>query len=296
MRALVQQLSGVSGDGKVWHSTYYTMPRRWTGPTVLTVVDLIHEQFPHLFSTPADELFRKQKRESVLAADAVICISQTTLQDLQQFYGRVTAKTHVVSLACSPAFRVLGHAEGASAGHAEKPFLLYVGDHQGHHKNFLSVLRAYSCWSQRKEFNLVTVGVPWSEGQIRYMEGLGIADRVHLVTDADDDTLCQLYNRASIFVYPSLWEGFGIPLLEAMACGCPVVASRIPSSLEVAGKCAIYFEPSDVDELLAALDVASVEGRNATRVQQGLERVQRFSWDQSARQTLEIYRALSHSS
>jgi len=122
---------------------------------------------------------------------------------------------------------------------------------------------------------------------------LGIQNRVHLLTDVDDEELCRLYDQADAFVYPSLYEGFGIPLLEAMACGCPVVASRIPSTIEVAGMCPVYFESAEVESLLAAFDMALSEGRDSERVRSGFERVKSYSWDKTAKQTLEVYYVLS---
>jgi alpha-1,3-rhamnosyl/mannosyltransferase len=107
--------------------------------------------------------------------------------------------------------------------------------------------------------------------------------------------LLRLYNQAVALVYPSLYEGFGIPLLEAMACGCPVIASRIPSTVEVAGEQPIYFEPVHLESLLAAFDLALAEGRNSERVRTGLEHAQDFSWDKTSSQVLEVYHALSNS-
>ena len=104
--------------------------------------------------------------------------------------------------------------------------------------------------------------------------------------------MCYLYNRALAFIYPSLYEGFGIPLLEAMACGCPIVASRIPSTIEVAGDCPVYFNPNDVEELISALDIIIPEGRNSKRTRSGLERVKKYSWQKTAEQTLEVYHSL----
>ena len=122
---------------------------------------------------------------------------------------------------------------------------------------------------------------------------LGVQDNVRLLTNVDDDTLRFLYNRAAAFIYPSLYEGFGIPLLEAMACGCPIVASKIPSTLEVAGDCPVYFEPENVASLVAALDEALIEGTDSGRVQSGLEHVKRYSWERTTKETLEVYRSLS---
>jgi glycosyltransferase involved in cell wall biosynthesis len=260
----------------------------------VTVVDMIHERFSHLFNTREDERFRRLKRQCILAADKVICISCATEHDVQEYLDISPQRTQVVELACSDSFRVIKSGAELAQDPTKDPYLLYVGM-RSRHKNYQLVLDAYSRWDRRTELSLITVGAPWSREELQHLQVLGIADRVHLLTDIDDDKLCQLYNQASAFVYPSLYEGFGIPLLEAMACGCPIVASRIPSTVEVAKECPIYFEPTESDDLIAALDVAIAEGRDSARVRAGLQSVQRFSWDEAARRTLEVYRALSKS-
>ncbi len=121
---------------------------------------------------------------------------------------------------------------------------------------------------------------------------LGIHNCVDLITDISDKELCQLYNRAAAFVFPSLYEGFGMPLLEAMACGCPVIASRIPATIEVAGDCPVYFEPTEQESLLAAFDIPLSESRESERTRAGLKRVEKYSWDATAKQTLGVYEAL----
>ena len=173
----------------------------------------------------------------------------------------------------------------------KRPFPLVIGGRYLY-KNFNGLIQAHSVWAHREEVALVVVGSPWSVDEEKRLAELGIRDRVHLLTEADDETLCHLYNQAAAFVYPSLYEGFGIPLLEAMACGCPVIASRIPSTIELAGGCPIYFEPTELDGLVNALDVALSEGCNSERVRAGIERVKRYSWDRVAAQTLEVYRTL----
>ena len=131
---------------------------------------------------------------------------------------------------------------------------------RGQHKNFLLLLEAYARWDRRSELSLVAVGAPWSNDEVHHLEIRGVSDRVHLLTDVDDERLCRLYNCAAALVYPSLYEGFGVPLLEAMACGCPIIASRIPSTIEVAGECPIYVEPTEPEDLIEAFDTAVAEG------------------------------------
>jgi glycosyltransferase involved in cell wall biosynthesis len=282
-----------SAQGRIWHSTYYTALRKWQGPVIVTVFDMIHERFPHLFSGSSNEQLRRQKRRCILRADVILCISQTTQKDVQQFFGIDADRTRVVPLASSEPFRILDKADGGSKLPTKKPFLLYVGTGRDNHKNFRVLVQAYRRWPGKDNFDLVVVGKPWSEDEMQHFADIGIMDRVHLLTHVNDEELCRLYNRACAFVYPSLFEGFGIPVLEAMACGCPVIASRIPTTLEVAGDCPVYFDPATPDSLVAAFDKVLSEGRNADRVRVGVERVKRYSWEETARQILEVYRELS---
>ncbi len=294
LRSLVQGPTLRHSHSSLWHSTYYSMPPRWTGPMVVTVVDMIYERFSHIFSTPAAERLRQRRRQCILTADMVICISRATQQDVQEFLGIDPERIRIVPLACSDHFRVTTSAVGRATGPIGCPYLLYVGM-RGHHKNFRTLMEAYSRWDRRRDVDLVAVGAPWSNEELGHLDALGISNRVQLLTNVDDERLRQLYNQASAFVYPSLYEGFGIPLLEAMACGCPVIASRIPSTLEVAQECPVYFEPTQPDDLVSALDVAVAEGRDSARVRLGLQLVQQFSWDETAQGTLEVYHALSNS-
>ena len=293
IRVKLQRWAVRNEQGMIWNSTYYTRLKGWAGKEVVTVVDMIHERYPDFFNRSNDIAFKKQKRDCVLNADAILCISATTQQDLHDFYGIDLAKTYVVPLAHSPVFRKMNAKNLFDALPTDKPFLLYVGQ-RCHYKNFDIVLMGYGMWSHRKDVDLVVVGKPWIEREEHILAKLNVADNVHLLTDISDEKLAQLYNQALAFVCPSLYEGFGIPLLEAMACGCPVVASRIPSTIEVAGKVPLYFEPTEVESLLTALSAAYSEGRDLQRVKLGLEHVKQYSWDRTAKQILEIYRALSN--
>jgi glycosyltransferase involved in cell wall biosynthesis len=281
-----------TGEGKIWHSTYYTMPEKWTGYSVATVHDMVFELFPQYYNGPDFDLFRQRKRLSVQRADAIICVSDTTRQDVLRLYKLDADKVQVVPNACSDVFRRLDSTELSAFGQIEQPFLLYIGN-RARYKNFDVLAKAYSLWHRRKEVALVLVGgkpVLGSEQQLT--EELAIAKQVKLLGNVDDETLCSLYNSALAFVYPSVYEGFGMPLLEAMACGCPIIASRVPSTVEVAGDCPIYFDPTSVDDLVKAFDVALSQGRDSERVRTGLEKVKSYSWDKTAAQTLNIYRSV----
>jgi len=289
---LMYRLKTGSGKDKIWHSTYYTIPEKWAGYSVATVHDMVFELFPQFYSGPNFDLFRQRKHLSVQRADAVICVSNTTRQDVLQFYELDGEKVYVVPNACSNVFGRLDSTKLSRTSRIKQPFLLYIGN-RARYKNFDVLARAYSLWPRRKDVALVLVGGrPISESEQQLMEELAIAKQVKLLRDIDDETLCCLYNRALAFVHPSIHEGFGIPLLEAMACGCPIVASRIPSTVEVAGDCPVYFEPGKADDLLRAFDAALSEGRDSERVQVGLRKARSYSWDKTAAQTLEVYRSV----
>lgn len=293
VKRLLRQLSIGRGRERVWHSTYYTEPPGyWNGPTVVTVVDMSHERFPDLFNDYTCDQLRNQKREAVYKADAVICISENTRKDLESFYDVHSGKIHVIPLACSGVFRQLSKDGADLEVPVKRPFLLYVGFRGHPYKNFETLIRAYSLWRGRKDVDLVAVGSPWTTREKERLSQLGITKEAHLLSDVDDEKLCHLYNAAKAFVYPSLYEGFGIPLLEAMACGCPIIASRIPSTVEIAGEVPIYFTPTEVKELLDAFDRTLSEGKNTKGVQIGFERAKAYSWDRAARQTLDVYRRL----
>jgi glycosyltransferase involved in cell wall biosynthesis len=272
----------------IWHSTYYTLPGTWNGPQVVTVYDMIHEQFPQYFADPLDDLARRQKKRCIDQAAAVICISAATKHQVEKFYALETPRVRVIPLACSPLFRRLETPVEPVPGLPFESYLLYVG-RRVHYKNFQALLEGFSAWEGRGEAGLVLVGEPLTRSELKRLEETGLEGRVRLFSGVDDATLCQLYNSALALVFPSLEEGFGIPLLEAMACGCPVVASRIPSTLEVAANCPIYFDLEQPETLLSALDQSRLVERSDARVQAGLERVKLFSWESNAQQTLEVY-------
>jgi glycosyltransferase involved in cell wall biosynthesis len=177
----------------------------------------------------------------------------------------------------------------ANGEHAAKPFLLYVGK-RTHYKNFNLLLEAYGSWPGRTEVDLVVVSdSAWTPDEQRYLAESTLDSHVQLLIDINDEQLRGLYAQAVALVYPSLYEGFGIPLLEAMACGCTVVASDIPSSREVAGDCPVYFDPTSAEDLRGALDKALQQTGNPEQRAAAIEHAANFSWNKTARQTLEIY-------
>jgi glycosyltransferase involved in cell wall biosynthesis len=290
----VQNLWIGGGKDKIWHSTYFTLPKRWEGQSVVTVYDMIYEIHPEWSRFPDREQIIERKQRCIKAADCIICISQSTKYDLLKCYNLEASKVQVIYNAYSEVFKPLVSYDNLWEPPIGKPFLLYLGFRAGY-KNFSTLLKTYSLWPRRSEVALVVIGSPWTEHEQRQLQSMKVAENVILINNeiVDDHELSRFYNQAQAFVYPSLYEGFGIPLLEAMACGCPVIASRISSTEEVADKNVIYFEPTHVDSLMDAMDLALDQGKDNPQVHIAREWVKQYSWDKTAKATLDVYKSLS---
>jgi glycosyltransferase involved in cell wall biosynthesis len=276
------------------HETYYqrgsTAPANV--PVVLTVHDLIHERFPDEF--PAYDQLPPARRRALGRAAGVICISRRTRDDLLAHYAVPAERVSVVHHGVAPPFSLSSAAEAeVAAAVRDTPFLLYVGQ-RGGYKNFAALLAAYAgSTALRSSVRLLCVGGDaLSASEQARLRALGIADRVTRL-GGSDAMLGAAYRRAVALVYPSRYEGFGMPLLEAMIHGCPVAASRGGALPEILGGAGVSFDPDDIDEQRQTLEdlVASADVRERLRAR-GLARAQAFSWQRCARETLAVYRSL----
>ncbi|MBU5612537.1 glycosyltransferase family 4 protein [Geomonas azotofigens] len=275
------------------HETYY-FPYRM-GPLrarrVLTVHDMIHERLPGYFD-PTDRTPRF-KLMAVQRADHIICVSKRTRQDLIDVHGTSPDKISVVH----HGFGLLPARDGDDAGKpplVQDSFLLYVGP-RGGYKNFAGLLQAYAASREVHERCLLVCfgGGELTQRERETVRGLGLREDRVVQFGGGDQVLARLYRQALAFVYPSLYEGFGIPPLEAMSFGCPVVCSNGGSIPEVVGDAGAYFEAGDVESMRLALQsVASSESARRELIARGLERLKLFSWDRCARETAAVYRKL----
>jgi glycosyltransferase involved in cell wall biosynthesis len=239
---------------------------------LISAYDLLIERFATMFDTPLHHQIRSQMRRCIAAADGVICNSETTKTEILDFYQTDAKKLYVVPLAHSDVFRSIPQSDRQNDLSLPKPFFLYVGGRKKY-KNFDTVIAAYENWAHKDAIDLVVVGPEWSSAETEVLKQKKLHHHVRRINHADDETLCLLYNRAQALIYPSLYEGFGLPPLEAMACGCPVIASRIPSTVEVAGDIPFYFEPSEPESLRDALDTALSETHNTDRITAGFSQM-----------------------
>jgi glycosyltransferase involved in cell wall biosynthesis len=285
---------GMSSFGPdIVHETYYS--KRSLAPAharrVITVYDMIAERFPAEF--PGTD-FTATKRESVLRADHVFCISQSTRRDVIDLFGVPESRTSVVYLGYDSLPGDVGGLGDREVSAGLPPFLLYVGKRDGY-KNFRGVLRSFAASTRlRENFAIVCFGGGAFSNEERELIGaLGLEPERVVQIGGGDDVLADLYRRATAFVYPSLYEGFGIPPLEAMSLDCPVLCSDRSSIPEVVGDAGEYFDPENTDAMRVAIEsVLDSPSRQDELKRKGRARCAGFSWDRCARGTLDIYRSL----
>jgi glycosyltransferase involved in cell wall biosynthesis len=279
--------------GALIHWTYYVglcrrnIERRTT-PNVITVYDFIHESFPELDPRGHN---RHWQRQAIESADHICCISQTTYDELCQRYPSAARNASVTLLGNS--FQNV-EAQAIPDPIANRPYVLFVG-RRGGYKNFQTVWRAWSrARGRATDLALVAVGSPMTSREQRKLAiDPNPQDFFHLGT-VSDAQLKGLYQACSAFVFPSKMEGFGLPALEAMESGAPVIASSCDALREVLQSAGYYFDAADVDTLTDLL-VAAGTGKLADREAKtsiGHARARQFSWDRTAAQTIEAYKAV----
>jgi glycosyltransferase involved in cell wall biosynthesis len=279
----------------VVHETYFSGRAALAGhrPVVLTVFDMISEH-PEFNQTGVIPRAHSAKYQAVKRADHVICISESTRSDLLQIFDVAAAKVSVVHLGCDlPVTQALDTLTESNST-VNDPYLLYVGQ-RGGYKNFKAILAALgqSVNLKNKIHLLAFGGGAFSQQEYDLMKHAGLdLSYVHQV-EGDDVLLSKMYREALALVYPSIYEGFGLPPIEAMAQGCPVVSSNTSSMPEVIDSAAEFFDPLSTEALALAIErvVYSAERREEL-IRLGHLRASAFSWPACVERTEQIYRGL----
>ncbi|GBD15145.1 D-inositol 3-phosphate glycosyltransferase [bacterium HR26] len=278
------------------HAPVNVVPLAGPRPLVLTVHDLAFLRYPEHYPPLKQRYLAALTRRSTRRADLVIAVSGQTRADVVELCGVRPEKVVVVPNGVDASLRPVrdaGVLQAFRQAHGlPNEFFLFLGTLQPR-KNLEGLLRAYDRARADLSLPLVVAGARgWRESKIfQLVRELDLADRVRFTGYINPDELPIWYSAATVFVYPSLYEGFGLPVLEAMACGTPVITSATSSLPEVAGDAAILVDPHDTDALARALrELASSPRLRAELTSAGLERARAFSWERTARETLEVYR------
>ncbi|HEX73968.1 MAG TPA: glycosyltransferase family 4 protein [Dehalococcoidia bacterium] len=262
---------------------------------IVTVHDLVRLCFGFTTETISERILLRLDIRGIKRASHIIATSQTTRNDLIAYLKIPDDRISVI-------YNGLDHSifKPYKVGILDKPYILYVGSERPR-KNLDRLIEAFAV--VRKEFPellLVKVGVAgraqeYRQEIMRKLESLGIIQAVIFVEYVSELDLAYYYSSAALLAYPSLYEGFGFPPLEAMACGCPVVTSNTSSLPEVVGKAGIMVNPYDTDSLVEAMQQVLTDSKlRDDMVRKGLEQAKKFSWEKAAEETQEVYNKVAN--
>jgi glycosyltransferase involved in cell wall biosynthesis len=284
------------GPMDVFHANHLMVPVPRRTAALMSVYDLTPILFPEFYQG-SDRFTAPQLRRWTDRADRVIVNSRSTAEDLQSVGGVDAARIRVVPLGVRNCFRKTS-AKEIAGGFLERvgldrEYILAVGSLDPR-KNLHRLLKAFQILREeyRVPHALALVGPQGlaSEGILRAIREFNLQDAVVITGFVEDGILNVLYNRAAVLVYPTLYEGFGLPPLEAMAAGCPVAVSNSSSIPEVVGEAGLYFDPENPEAIAAAIyRILDSPALRSKLVQSGLERAQSFRWQRSAEKMLAVY-------
>ena len=287
----------------IFHSPYYVKPYCLPLPSILTLYDVIPTHYPAYYSRHARPLIRLLKRLALRSAAHCLAISETTKGDFVREYGVSPERITAIPLAADGRFRPAEPAAIADVQaryHLPPRYVLYLGINKPH-KNLARLVEAWAlirkqgARSSEQDTTLVLGGRedPRYPQARQRVEEMGLEEKVQFLGDVAEADLPPLYSGAAAFVFASLYEGFGLPVLEAMACGVPVACSNTSSLPEIVGDAALTFDPTNVEAIAGAMSRLLDDAELRAELRQlGLKRARHFTWTETARRTLEVYRTV----
>jgi glycosyltransferase involved in cell wall biosynthesis len=281
------------GNYDIYHQTHYD-PYAFKyllskKKSITTIYDMNFFIIPEIYREYADlHKMMNYQRESSEKADKIIVISENTKNDLMKIWNIPEKKIEIIHLGVKPIDIKIINPDRK----IKSPYILFVGTRQ-FQKNFINYLKAFNIVSNNNhDLLLVCVGNKFMLSEKKIIEGLHLSEKVYQIS-ADENLLMNLYHNAEMFVYPSYYEGFGLPLLEAMNCHCPVVCSNTSCFPEIAGDSAVYFDPYSIENMAEVTN--AVLNDISTReklINAGIERVKLFSWEKCSKKHAEVYQSL----
>lgn len=273
----------------IFHPTFYndyylnSLKHNKQVKLIFTVHDLIHEIYP---VSKAYKEISEYKRKNLEVADLIITVSENTKKDLIKFYPFVDESiVFVIHLA-----ETVSQATPQFINDLPQDYVLFVGERAGY-KNFDILLDAFNHVHKKHQslYLVVAGGQSYNKHELKKIKEYGLANRI-IKLSVNDSQLNYLYTNAKAFVFPSKYEGFGIPILEAYACGTPLITSGCGSIKEVAEDCCLYFDPNDPLDLANKMElIISDESLRSNLIVKGKERARLFSWEKHVNETLKIY-------
>jgi glycosyltransferase involved in cell wall biosynthesis len=273
------------GNYDVLHPTYYDPYllelKDKDIPLIIDVHDMIFEKFPHYFKNP--EYTKKNKKLYFSRAHKIIATSQKTKEDLLSIYPYIH-EDKVIVIYRGQVFPVQEYKQ------KKEGYVLYTGQRNGY-KNFNTFITAVAPLLLQYDLQFICTGQPFNKFELALLEKERISNKT-ICTFVHDNELSELYAKALVFVFPSLYEGFGLPILEAFAAGCPAVLSNTSCFPEIAGGAALYFDPYSISDIRAVIEkIITSPSLQKELSNKGKERIKDFSWEKTVYQTYNVYLA-----
>lgn len=278
-------------SGSVFHSSFFRRCPIPGIPSVVVVHDMVCEIMPYLFAAdPSLEIF--MKREAFEKADAIIAISDNTKKDFLLFYPEFQNKVSVVKHGADHLGCAGVEKQNVSRFASRAPFVFFVGDRVGY-KNFHTLMDALNEEAWPKGLDLWVAGPKFSPAELAAIKYRGLLGRIQHVGLVDEAELDWLYRNSTCFVFPSLFEGFGFPMLEAQARSAPVVANDMAIFHEVGGNAFLPCDCRSPTEIAKAVCDLINSGKRARLIEAGLENVKRYTWAETARETIAVWESVA---
>jgi glycosyltransferase involved in cell wall biosynthesis len=278
----------------VFFSMTHYAPRFSPIPTIISVMDVSYLRFPEMFNSSDLYQLRSWTEYSVKNAKKVLTISNSSRDDIIKAYKKPEEKVVTIYpgikriLSLEP--RVFGMNQLQAKYHISDRFILFVGTLQPR-KNIVRLIEAFSKIKDDKDLKLVIIGKKgWKyEETLAAPKQFGVEDKVVFLEDINDDELDVFYRHAVCYVLPSLYEGFGLPVVEAMQRNCPVITSNVSSLPEAGGDAALYVDPENVDDIAEKITRLLIDKKlREELIEKGKKQVHKFSWEKSAKETLDV--------
>ena len=281
----------------VLHSTYLTSYNHLKIPQFITIHDLTREKYPDSFNYIKNKIVSYITQKALNRSQEVLVYSNQTKDDLSKYYKvKSSKKINVIPLGVNPLFKLYSAEDKDNFKKSKniiKPYLLYTGT-RAPYKNFKYLLDSFSQWERRNDFNIiVTGGEKFNDKEREYIQHLGLTEHVINFEFSKEEELIMFYNCAQGFIFPSFSEGFGLPILEAMSCGTPILASDIKVFREIGRDIPYYFDPKDIQSILCVLK-EYLENKDQERIKSGIELAHEYRWEITVNKTLEVYKRNTH--
>jgi glycosyltransferase involved in cell wall biosynthesis len=282
----------LEGNYDIYHQTHYNpyaysyLPKE--KKKVVTMFDMNYYVIPNFYKDCSYLKVFEWQKISASKADKIIAISANTKNDLVNIWNIPPEKVEVIHLGVDD----IPEKTLNQNRKIECPYILFVGRRE-EYKNFKNCLEAFKIAREKiYDLQLVCTGFPFTREERNMIEDLNLSNNVVQIF-VDENTLLNLFNNAEIFVFPSLYEGFGLPLLEAMACHCPVICSNASCFPEIAGDAALYFDPYSIEDMAESIiKVLKDIALRKRMIAKGLERKNYFSWKKCAEKHVALYKSL----